>query len=450
MEQVDVIIVGAGMAGLCAAVQASEQGATVAVFEKEAAIGGSSLLSGCFMAFAETDFQKQRGITDSVESLMNDLTTVGQSQNEAALVEAYGAHQLETYEWLVSKGVTFHTCQAASGHSVPRGHTITPQQAITTLYNEALANGAKISLNHTVERLLIEQQAVVGVVVEGQAYYANKGVILTTGGFSQSEELLHSFAPQLDQTIRLGGVGNKGDGIKLAAAAGAWLRDFPYIKGTYGFHPSSTNEKKRQAHAFYKGGIIINSAGKRFINESVSYKLLGDAALAEQGATYQVFDQTVMEQSVAGDALYDFKLLYEEGLIQKADTLVQVSALTQAPPEAVAATIQRYNDQLEDARDAFGRTTLTHHFGTPHALQAPFYVMETVTAMLATYAGVSVNPKAQVLNPYGEPIAHLYAAGEVVGGFHGAGYMTGSSLGKAAIFGRVAANELLTVAQEVI
>lgn len=455
MQNTDVIIIGAGMAGLTAAVEATESGASVTIFEKQEEIGGSSLLSGCFMAFAETDFQKSRGIHDTTASLMQDLRDVGQNQNDEQLIQAYGRHQLETYNWLVEHGVQFKDCQAVSGHSNPRGHTIVPSQAINALKEHAVKNGAKLYTNSAVKRLVVEAGEVTGVVVSQdgveQTYYANKGVIITSGGFSQSEELLHVFAPQLDQTIRLGGEGNQGDGIRLAAAAGAWLSDFPYIKGTYGFHKTSSNKLKRQAHTFYKGGIIVNEQGNRFINESVSYKLLGDAALQQGQKTFQLFDERIMQKGVANDALYDFELLFNEGLIVQAASIEELAHKVGIDEQQVLKTVAAYNKGIETGEDPFNRKTLTHTFGKPTEIsEGPFYAMETVTAMLATYAGIQVDEYTSVLNPFSEKIPKLFAAGEVVAGFHGAGYMTGSSLGKAAIFGRVAAKQALVLNKEVV
>ncbi len=124
----------------------------------------------------------------------------------------------------------------------------------------------------------------------------------------------------------------------------------------------------------------------------------------------------------------------------KADTLEELAGQVNIPMDSLLKTVDAYNQGIENGTDSFERKTLTHNFGAPTPIKkAPFYAMETVTAMLATYAGVRVNDKAEVLNPFNETIAGLYAAGEMVSGFHGAGYMTGSSLGKAAIFGRVAA-----------
>lgn len=352
MSRDHLIIVGAGMAGLCAAVEASAAGTKVIVLEKQAEIGGSSLLSGCFMAFAETDFQKRLGIEDTTESLMEDFLAVGHYKNKRKLIEAYGEHQLATYNWLVEQGVQFQTCQAVSGHSNPRGHTIIPSQAIGHLRANAETNGAVIKTNAPVVRLLKDNEQVVGVVYEENGEQieltTDYGVLLTAGGFSQSEELLAQFAPQLANTVRLGGAGNKGDGIKLAASAGAWLEDFTYLKGTYGFHPTSTNDKKRQAHTFYKGGIIVNELGRRFVNESISYKLLGDAALQQPNClSYQVWDQTVMDKSVANDALYDFDLLYREGLIESFDTIEQLAEKAGLPVDALKQTISTYNSDVK-------------------------------------------------------------------------------------------------------
>lgn len=456
-EQFNVIIVGAGMAGLCAALEASKRGAKVLVIEKEAIIGGSSLLSGRFMAFAGTDFQKENGIVDSKELLVNDMLDIGKGKNVKELVESYGELQLDTYEWLKSNGVEFHAVRAASGHSVPRGHTILPEQAITTLYNSALKTGnVTFLLEASVKRLRKNSDGRISTVIyekDGLEYFAkaSEGIILTCGGFSKSEEMLEAFAPQLNAAIRIGGKGNTGDGLKLAWEHGAWIRDLPYLQGTFGFHPSASGEKKSQAHAFYKGAIIVNEHGNRFVNESLSYKLIGTEALKQpNNKSFQIWDQQIMNESVPGDALYDFENLYSLGLIHKADTIEELAQLIGIPEHNLLNTVSTYNSNILGGKDEeFGRNTLTHTFGTPIPIeQKPYYAMETTVAMLATYAGLSVNVDAEVLNAFNEPIPGLYAAGEIAGGFHGAGYMTGSSLGKAAIFGRVGAQSALASTTE--
>lgn len=452
IEDYNVIVVGAGMAGLCAALEAASNNAKVLVLEKEPAIGGSTLLSGRFMAFAGTDLQKKNGYLDHSELLVSDMLEVGQGKNEKSLVETYGENQLETYNWLVENGVKFEAVRAASGHSVPRGHTITPTQAINTLYRKTLETGnVTYILEASVKRLRKNSDGRISIVMyekNGLGYFvkATQGIILTSGGFSKSEEMLESFAPQLSGALRIGGQGNVGDGIKLAWEHGAWVRDLPYLQGTYGFHPSASGEKKSQAHVFYKGAIIVNNQGKRFVNESISYKLIGSEALKQPDQiSYQIWDQDIMNESTPGDALYDFENLYSLGLIEKANSLEELARIINVPKDNLINTVSQYNSAIQTGFDQeFGRHTLTHTFGKPKPIKtAPFYAMVSTVAMLATYAGLSVNENAQVLNPFNETIDGLYAAGEIAGGFHGAGYMTGSSLGKAAIFGRIAAKNAI-------
>lgn len=461
MENLDLIIIGAGLAGLCAAVEAGERGAKVLLLEKSARPGGTAFLSGRYMAFAETDLQKERGITDSTESLVKDMLAVGGHVNDPELVKAYARYQYETYEWLLEHGVKFLSLQAVSGHTVPRGHTVDTKQLIQCLVQrlQQLPNvtilyraSAKRLLRNSsgrIDRVYFEQEN------EERIVGASSGIILTSGGFTQNEELLNAFSPHLGKALRIGIPENRGDGLLMAWEQGAWVRDLPYLSGTYGFHPLAQDSPfKYQALAYYKGAIIINKLGKRFVNESLSYKLIGNEALKQPDAiTYQIWDETVMEKSISGDKLYDFRFLFERDLIFKADTLEELAQMIQVPAATLQETVVKYNEGILQGNDEFRRKTLTHHFGKPTPIAKPsFYAFQSTVAVLATYAGVAVNPQGQVLNPFGEPIPGLYAAGEVTGGFHGAGYMTGSSLGKAAIFGRVCAQTALGIQerQEVV
>ncbi len=451
MDQFDLIVIGGGLAGLCAAVEAGECGARVLLLEKEDDIGGSSVLSGRYMAFAKTPMQAAQGIDDSADKLVEDMLDVGGGVNDRKLVEAYGNLQLDTYNWLVDHGVKFQSIQAVSGHSVPRGHTIDSHQAIQALYKRVkeLSN-VDVKLAAPAARLLSDASGRINQVVyqeERKHVYvaAVNGIILTSGGFSQSEDMLGHFAPNLKRTIRIGGRGNTGDGLKMAWEHGAWVQDLPYLSGTYGFHPTADGPVKSQGLAFYKGGIIINQKGKRFVNESLSYKLLGHAALKQpEDKTYQIWDQSVMDASIPGDKLYDFDNLFKLGLVYKAETLEALAEQIHISPQTLKNTIATYNQDIQDGTDEFKRDTLTHRYGKPIPIkEAPFYAFETKVAMLATYAGLAVNDAAEVVNSFDEVIPGLYAAGEIAGGFHGAGYMTGSSLGKAAIFGRVSAQTAL-------
>ncbi|WP_461610822.1 FAD-dependent oxidoreductase [Cytobacillus kochii] len=452
MESFELVILGGGFAGMCAAVEAGESGASVLLLEKESELGGSTVLSSGYMAFAGTDMQEKKGIEDSTQSLVNDLIEVGGRVNKKELIDSYGEHQLKTYHWLVDHGIEFRTLQAVSGHSVPRGHTIDPHQGIQSLYKvvKELPN-VMIRFNAPAKRLLKNDMGRIGQVLyeangKEQIVAATKGVLIASGGFAKSEELLKLFAPQLNGALRISGEGSHGDGLQMAWEHGAWVPDLPYLSGTYGFHPSANSVVKSQGLAFYKGGIIVNQLGVRFIDESLSYKVLGNAALRQpEGISYQIWDQTVMEKAVADDPLYDFDLLKRRRLLYQVDTIDELADCIDVPVKVLEHTITTYNSGIQSGTEPeFGRKSLTHNYGKPTPIEkAPFYAFESTVAMLATYAGIAVNTKGQVLNPYDEPISGLYAAGEVTGGFHGAGYVTGSSLGKCAVFGRLAVLDAL-------
>ncbi|MDQ0257131.1 fumarate reductase flavoprotein subunit [Evansella vedderi] len=452
MESYDLIILGGGLAGMCAAVEAAAHGASVLLLEKQDELGGSTVLSSGYMAFAGTDMQAKEGISDSTQSLIEDMLEVGGGVNDPSLIDMYGEHQLETYHWLMEHGVEFRTLQAVSGHSVPRGHTIDPHQGIQSLYKRTKElSHVTIKFQAPAKRLLKNNDGRIDKVLyevdgETQTAQAIKGVLIASGGFAKSEELLKLFAPHLDGAIRIGGEGNHGDGLKMAWEHGAWALDLPYLSGTYGFHPSANSRVKSQGLAYYKGGIIVNQEGKRFVNESLSYKLLGNAALRQpDGISYQIWDKTVMDQAVKDDPLYDFELLKRRRLLYEVDYLEELADCIDVPLEVLNETIKTYNEGIQTGADPdFGRKSLTHNYGKPTPIEkSPFYAFESTVAMLATYAGVAVDAKGRVLNSFGEPISGLFAAGEVTGGFHGAGYVTGSSLGKCAIFGRLAALEVL-------
>ncbi len=447
--QCDVIVIGGGMAGGCAALSAAEAGADVVLLEKQSELGGSSAMSGGLLVFADTDLQRSKGIVDSDAILFKDLREVGKFDNEETIVQSYVDNQLATYEWLCHHGVKFDPdLQVAGGMSVPRGHSTDPADTVRLLGKRNLANGkVRILTVAAGQRLLRNAES---SRVEGLQFSHNNaaatircsnGVILACGGFGHNKELIHKFVPQYDNAVFVGGAGNVGDGLKMAWELGADFRDMAHIKGTYGKHPVDTSNP-HSCLCVYKGGIAVNEHGKRYVNESLSYKLLGDACLLQPNAcTYQIMDQNIYEQSDHKDKIADFERRLEEGLLVRAESLDELARLFDLPADTLAATVADYNRYVDQGRDPeFGREHLVHTFGQLRKIQrAPFYGYASTACVYGTYAGVRVDPDMRVLNVFGEPIRALYAAGEMVGGLHGAAYMSGSSLGKAAIFGRVAA-----------
>ncbi len=388
MGKADIVVVGGGLAGYCAALAAAEAGGHVLLTEKQPTPGGSTVFRGL---------------------------------------------------------------ELSAGQSVPRSNQTDMPALIASLHAHALETG-RVEVRTETRALRLEQdrRRVNGVLVEdagGLRMQPARAVILATGGFSRSEELLAVFAPAQAAALRIGGGGSTGDGLRMGWALGAGMRDMGQIKGTFGTHPDTGRDRHAILLTYYLGAIIVNRAGRRFVDESLSYKLLGDACLQQPGRiAFQIFDEAVMCASQPGVPLFDMAPALAAGTLHRADSLAALATMCGVDPAALQQTVAEYNAGVDAGSDAFGRDGLCHHAGTRVRLdRPPFYAYPSTSAVLATYCGLAVTPQAAVLDVFGEPIPGLFAAGEVVGGFHGAAYMTGSSLGKAAFFGRVAGRSSVQV-----
>jgi fumarate reductase flavoprotein subunit len=318
------------------------------------------------------------------------------------------------------------------------------------LNDEAKKRGVKFLMGTAASRLVVDEKtgSVRGVQAEAKGktvfYGAKKGVILTSGGFSLNKELLAKFVPPMAFSKAMVGRGSNGDGLKMAWALGADIKDMPYIKATFGFDMNAQSIKNDFALMFYHGAIIVNKEGKRFVNESISYKLVGDAALVQKDAVgFQIYDAAIRKAGEK-DPFGRTDALEKQGKIISAATLEELGSKLGLAAGVLTATVQEYNAGIEKGADAFGRKTMVAAFGKPAKIgQGPFYAFPSTAYILGTYGGVLTNEKAQVLDIFGQPVPALYAAGEIVGGVHGAAYMTGTAFGKALIFGRIAAKNIL-------
>jgi fumarate reductase flavoprotein subunit len=441
----DVVVLGGGLAGAAAAAQATERGARVLLVEKRSILGGSSVRSAGLNAYAGTDEQRAAGIHDSTDLLRADLVEVGKHRADEALVDTYCTEQAGTYQWLRSYGAVFGAPRAASGQSVPRSHPVDVATLIDALTRRARARGAEVRYQTRARRLLMDGDRAAGVALDGPdgGYEVAAGaVVIATGGFVRNPHLLAAFAPAMDRALKAGGDGNTGDGLLMGWKVGAGLADMPYVKGTFGIFPwPSPAEGGHGILAVYKGAIAVNGEGHRFVDESLPYKEIGDACLAQtEGIAFQIMDDAVLAQADPEVAIYDFAPRLAARQIQRADTLAGLADALGIPAGALEATVADYNGPVErGGPDPFGRATLSGGVGTRQPIQGPpYYGYPCTTVLLATYCGLTVDPAARVLDVYDAPIPGLFAAGEVTGGFHGAGYVTGTSLGKSAIFGRIA------------
>lgn len=448
----DVIVLGAGQAGLTAAIAATEQGCSVLILERQDYAGGSTAMSSGLTAYACTPEQEALGIQDSLDLLREDILATGHYRNDPDLVEEYCQRQQETYAWLTGMGVVYGHIHAASGQSVPRSHPTNPSTMIDVLLAQALANGAVIQYRTRAIELMYDLEQVKGVVAECNgriSEFPARAVVIATGGFSRNRELLEKFVPHMAPAVKGGAPGSQGDGLLMAWKIGADFRDTPFVKGTFGIYPGDDpRESGTGILAVYKGAIAVNNEGHRFIREDLPYKVLGDACLQQPGHTaYQIFDKDVMASEDVDVDIYSFSGRLATGLVRSAPSIRELADLIGIPSTNLEETVLEYNEVAAGLKsDPLGRQHLSGAVGKLKPLDSPpYYAHWSTSSVLATYCGLTIDPATRVLDVHGSPIPGLYAAGEVTGGFHGDGYVTGTSIGKAGVFGRLAG---MTAARE--
>jgi fumarate reductase flavoprotein subunit len=450
---VDVIVVGAGRAGNVAALTAAESGATVCLLEKADEAGGSSVKAGGGLLFAGTDLQAAAGVADDNDQLREAIVKAGRGKSDPTTVQVYLDYQLDLFRWVQAHGIEW-ALPLTGTNEISRMHT-TPKGYLTReLHRQFTAlDNTQFHARAAAKRLTRDADGrVSGVIADiagvETAVAARQSVVLASGGFARSRELLETFAPQWADAVKMGGVENTGDGLRMAWALGAGLADMAYVEASFGAsikkYPDLTEDLTDEPRLLYpnsQGAIIVNLDGKRFANEALNYKILSSICERQpKGIGFQVFDDKVMNRSHPSPTPADFKTALADGYVVQAETLAELAASLLIDAATLQATVDTYNGYVDADNDPdFGRPMAD--YGTAGAGRldtAPFYAFPCRSGLTTTYCGLTVNGRLQVLDVFGEPIPGLFAAGEVVGGFHGATYLSGTGLGKAAVFGRAA------------
>lgn len=218
--------------------------------------------------------------------------------------------------------------------------------------------------------------------------------------------------------------------------------DLGYVSGSFGGairnYPhgvQGADEVPPLLFSFLSGGIMVNAEGQRFVNEGQPYKALGGAGMAQTGGiAFQLFDSKLLETAFDDSSVNNYPEGIAAGYIRTADTIADLARAMAIDPDALEATVKRYNANVRNGSDPdFGRTSNLMTVDAP-----PYCIAATANALTSTYGGITTNGDMAVTDWMGEPIQGLYAAGEVVGGFHGAGYLSGTSLSSSATFGMLA------------
>ena len=459
----DVLVIGAGGAGMAAAVTANQAGKNVIVVEKTGAMGGNTILSGGAMNAVDDGSEVAAEHEDSVALHIQQTYEGGDEQGDLELVTILCEQAWDGVEWLKDLGMEFTgVVFTVTGGLWPRAQQPADPEGtgFFKTYQNYLDNNEGITMlyNTTANELLMDENgAVTGVKCTGATgntvtVTATNGVVLATGGFARNVEMRVAaneetkLWPTLDESIpSTNASGITGDGIVMAEAVGANLIQMGNIQLLPLGDPETGSLSGNIEHSV-ESRIFVNEQGERFVNEGGRRDEM-TLALFEQTNTTMFI---IMDSDTypTGDELNNFgetiNDLVAAGRAYKADTLEELAEQIGVPADALVATVEEYNryckgGDLEGQTDSFGRTLFSDVEGVNDGINdGPFYAAERVPTVHHTMGGVQIDTECHVINTDGEIIPGLFAAGEVTGGIHGTNRLGGNALTDTVVFGRIA------------
>lgn len=451
----DVVVVGAGAAGLSAALKTAQNGHSVILLEKMGVIGGASAMAGSGTMATGSKWQKEDGYEDSAEKLVEDMMANGHQKNDRATVELFANTIGEAFDWLVGE----------DGAAVPYQRSGKPSRSYSgegrgagvckNLAERLEAAGGTLLTNTPATELVVENGAVVGVKAEGEgkAYTIRaKAVILASGGYGANDALVPD---EYKKFVYAGHAGATGDAIKMVEGLDADLinMDLVNTQPNSMILPSGLGQycNPGVAGAYKAGAYMVNQSGERFFNESANaWDLM--QAMKQNEAQYLIMDQTAFDNFNAGmtnSKIYTMEDVEKwlsddydgQPVMKQGATLAELCEKLNLPADAVEASAKAFNDcAAAQTADAFGRTS-----AAAQSEEGPFYALQMHIRYYASLGGLHINDSMQVLNTKQEAIPGLYAAGEVVGGLEGDVYMGATLFGWAIASGYDAANAVNVV-----
>ena len=414
-EKADIVVIGSGIAGLTAAIAAQEKGSNVLVIEKQGMLGaGDSMNISTGITAGGSKFIQEHGIKgkstqDYVDHLMKQAKDKGIPINKAN-VETYARRGGEIIDWLEQLGVPFGRFQEDKYFHITKDGSAPGPHIMKALKAEVEKQGIPYRLNSKVTEILSDHGKAIGVEVstpEGKYKVLSKAVIVATGGFSASPELLKRYAPDWIGRPTTGASSLTGDGIRMAQAIGADTASMEQIKVNYLCHPL-TKKDGVSLTAITPYTVLINHDGKRFVDENHPSINCKSKAMMKQPKheAYAVVDQKAM------DNLKLMRNYAEAGYFVKADTIPELAKKLDVNQKAFIETMDAYiKDCKEGLKNdkAFGRKIQYP------MLNPPYYAALVTPSMQSTYGGIKTNTKAEALDTKGHVIPGLYAAGAASG-----------------------------------
>ena len=483
--EADVVVVGAGGAGMTAAITAAGEGKSVVILESQPMVGGNSVRATGGMNAGKTVYQDENefgesagvektlktaaekyadnetitalaktvseqwaayqanptGYFDSVELMELDTMIGGKGINDPALVETMCANSADAIDWLDEHGITLHNVSSFGGASVKRihrpvnaeGKTVSVGSYMIPLLQENCEKaGVKMMLDTTATEILTDANgAAVGVKAtgaSGETVTVNaKAVVLASGGFGANLDMVVKYKPELKGFMTTNAPGIQGQGIEMAQAIGAATVDMDQIQ----IHPTVEANTAALITEGLRGdgAVLINAEGKRFIDEVGTRDVVSAAEIAQTGSySWLVVDQAMVDASSV------IQGYIKKGYTVTGATYEELGKAMGVDAAAFAETMDKWNGYVEAKNDHdFGRTS----FATPLST-APYYAVKVTAGVHHTMGGLKINANTEVLNEKGEVIPGLFAAGEVTGGVHGANRLGGNAVADFTVFGRIA------------
>ena len=437
-ETADIVVIGAGGAGLSAAVQAKQDGVqNVVVLEKMPMVGGNTNRATGGLNAAETEQQKAKGIEDSIQTMYDDTMKGGYEKNNPELVEKLSNEAKESVAWLTDLGADLSDVGRMAGATNYRTHRPTGGAAVGAHLVDTLKASAekeKVDLrlwNEAKEIVLDKDGNVSGVKVtdkEGKEYTINtKAVVIAAGGFSANQEMVVQNKADLKGFATTNHNGATGDGIKLAEAVNADFVDMAEIQT----HPTVVPDKAVMVTEAVRGNgaILLNKSGKRFVNELLTRDVVSKAILEQDDkVAYLFFDEGLRKSLKATEEYFNM------GLVTEADSVEELAEKLGIDKATMKASVDTYNNAVSSKVDSeLGREDLPRQLN-----QGKVYAIPVTPAVHHTMGGIKINTNAEVINKEGNTIKGLFAAGEVTGGVHGGNRLGGNALADIVVYGRVA------------
>ena len=481
----DVVVVGAGGAGMTAAITAAAEGKTVVILESQSMVGGNSVRATGGMNAGKTVYQDENefgesagvektlktaaekyadnetitalaktvseqwaayqanptGYFDSVELMELDTMIGGKGINDPELVETLCANSADAIDWLDEHGITLHNVSSFGGASVKRihrpvnaeGKTVSVGSYMIPLLQENCEKaGVKMMLDTTATEILTDANgAAVGVKAtgaSGETVTVNaKAVVLASGGFGANLDMVVKYKPELKGFMTTNAPGIQGQGIEMAEAIGAATVDMDQIQ----IHPTVEANTAALITEGLRGdgAILINEEGQRFIDEVGTRDVVSAAEIAQTGSySWLVVDQAMVDASSV------IQGYIKKGYTVTGATYEELGEAMGVDAAAFAETMEKWNGYVEAKNDPdFGRTSFANPLNT-----APYYAVKVTAGVHHTMGGLKINANTEVLNEKGEVIPGLFAAGEVTGGVHGANRLGGNAVADFTVFGRIA------------